>query len=65
MDTDQEYRDRAAQARRVAESVKDPLIREQLEVAAGDYDEMADQAEEASTKESGDKPRRKIRRGEH
>ena len=27
-------------------------MREQLEIAARDYDEMADQAEKASTKES-------------
>lgn len=52
MDGVQKYRQRAAQARRLAKSVTDPLICEQLEIAARDYDEMADRAEKASTKES-------------
>jgi hypothetical protein len=51
MDWVQKYRKRAAQARRLAKSVTDRLMREQLEMAARDYDEMADRAEKASTKE--------------
>jgi hypothetical protein len=41
-------RARAALARRLAKSVTDPLIREQLEMAARDYDEMADRLDEAA-----------------
>jgi hypothetical protein len=48
MDRVQKYRKRAAYGRRVAKSVTDPLLREQLEMAARDYDEMADRAEKAS-----------------
>ena len=48
MNSVQTYREKAAQARRLAKSVMEPAMREQLEIAAGDYvqmaDEMADQA---------------------
>ena len=40
-----EYRERAAHARRLADSVLDPAAREQLETAARDYEQMADQLE--------------------
>jgi hypothetical protein len=50
MDQVQKYRKRAAHARRVAKSVTDSLMHEQLEMAARDYDEMADGAENASSK---------------
>jgi hypothetical protein len=43
MNSVQGYRDKAARSRRLAESVSDPLVREQLELAAKEYDEMADQ----------------------
>jgi hypothetical protein len=52
MDWVQKYRKQAAHARRLAKLVTDPLMREQLEMAARDYNEMADRAEEASTKEN-------------
>jgi hypothetical protein len=39
----QTYCEKAAQARRLAKSVMDPATREQLEIAARDYDQMADQ----------------------
>lgn len=52
MERVQKYRKRAAHTRGLAKSAADPLIREQLEMAARDYDEMADRTEEASTKES-------------
>jgi hypothetical protein len=42
----QEYRERAAQARRLADSVLDRAVQEQLEAAASDYDRMADQLEQ-------------------
>jgi hypothetical protein len=40
-----EYREKAARARRLAKSVTDSAVREQLETAAKEYDEMADQLE--------------------
>lgn len=40
-------RARAAFARRLAKSVTDPQVREQLEMAARDYDEMADRLAKA------------------
>jgi hypothetical protein len=43
----QNYRAQAVRARRLAKSVTDLQIREQLEMAAQDYDEMADRLEEA------------------
>jgi hypothetical protein len=49
MEAGQEYRMRAAQARRLSRSVTDPLMREQLEMAARDYDQMANQQDNAST----------------
>lgn len=45
MNSVQEYRQKAAQARRLAEAV---TVREQLEIAAKEYDEMADQLEEGA-----------------
>jgi hypothetical protein len=43
MDRVQEYREKAAHARRLARVVTDDTVREQLELAAKDYDEIADQ----------------------
>jgi hypothetical protein len=37
----QTYRQKAARARSLAKSAMNPAIREQLEIMAGDYDEMA------------------------
>ena len=45
MNSVQEYRQKAAQARRLAEAVADFTVREQLEIAAEEYEEMADQLE--------------------
>lgn len=45
MNTALEYRERAAQARRLADAVLDPAVREQLETAARDYDQMAAELE--------------------
>jgi len=50
MNTVQEYREKAAQARRLADSILDPAVREQLETAARDYNQMADQLEESSAR---------------
>ena len=50
MNTVQEYREKAAQARRLADSILDPAVREHLETAARDYDQMADQLEECSAR---------------
>ena len=50
MNSIQEYRERAAQARRAAKSVSDPVVQEQLELAAKEYDEMADQLEGGSAR---------------
>lgn len=48
MESPQEHRRaQAALARRLAKAVSDPQIREQLEMAALDYDEMADRLAEA------------------
>ena len=48
MESRQEHqRKQAALARRLAKSVADHQIREQLEMAARDYDEMADRLAEA------------------
>lgn len=41
-------RARATVARRLAKSVTDPQIREQLEMAARDYDDMADRLDKAA-----------------
>ena len=50
----QKYRRKAAQAKRLAQSVSDDLVREQLEMMAKDYEEMADQLEgEAAPDGSG------------
>jgi hypothetical protein len=43
MNSVQTYREKAAQARRLAKSVMDPAMQEQLEIAASDYDQMADE----------------------
>jgi hypothetical protein len=43
MDKVQEYREKAAHARRLAKAVTDAVVREQLEIGAEEYDEMADQ----------------------
>lgn len=39
----EEYREKADRARRLARAVMDAVVREQLEIAAKDYDQMADQ----------------------
>jgi hypothetical protein len=36
------YRQRAAQVRRLTESVLDPVLLEQLKIVASDYDQIAD-----------------------
>jgi hypothetical protein len=46
MNSAQEYRERAAQARRLAKTVFDAALRERLETVASDYDRMADQLEQ-------------------
>ena len=46
MSTVQEYRQKAVRARRLAHAVTDAAVREQLEIMAKDYDEIADQLEE-------------------
>lgn len=43
MDKIQEYREKAAHARRLARAVADAVVREQLEIAAKEYEEIADQ----------------------
>jgi hypothetical protein len=43
MDKIQEYREKAIHARRLAKGVTDAVVREQLGIAAKEYDEMADQ----------------------
>lgn len=48
MNSVQEYRQKAAQARRLAEAATDFTVREQLEIAAKEYEEMADQLEEGA-----------------
>jgi hypothetical protein len=45
MSTVQEYREKAARARRLVQGLTDATVREQLELAAKDYDEIADQLE--------------------
>jgi hypothetical protein len=46
----QEYRRKAAQARRLAQATTDRAVREQLEIAAKEYDEMANQLEEGAAR---------------
>jgi hypothetical protein len=41
----QEYRAHAAALRRQAARTDDPVVRQQLEIAARDYDELADELE--------------------
>jgi hypothetical protein len=48
MNSVQEYRQKAAQARRLAQAVTDFTVREQLEIAAKENEEMADQLEEGA-----------------
>ena len=45
MSTVQDYREKADRARRLAQAITDTDVREQLEVAAKEYDEIADQLE--------------------
>jgi hypothetical protein len=45
MNAAEEYRRRAAQARRVAKSISDPALRPQMETVADDYEKMADEIE--------------------
>ena len=45
MRTAEQDRERAALCRRLAETVVDPALREQLETAASDYDAFADELE--------------------
>jgi len=42
MNSIKEYREKAARARRLARAVTDAVVREQFEIAAKEYDEMAD-----------------------
>lgn len=46
MNSVQEYRQKAAQARRLAQAATDDTVREQLKIAAKEYEEMAEQLEE-------------------
>jgi HJR/Mrr/RecB family endonuclease len=48
MNSIQEYRRKAAQVRRLAKSVSDHAVQEQLSLAAKEYDCMADQLERSS-----------------
>lgn len=43
MDKVEKYREKADHARRLAKAISDAVAREQLEIAAKEYDEMADQ----------------------
>ena len=45
MHSAQHYRDRAAQARRLSESVSDDRLRLQLKTIAADYEQLADEVE--------------------
>jgi hypothetical protein len=55
MDKFQEYREKATHARWLARSITDADAREQLEIAAKEYDEMANQlaAEDGSAEVRG------------
>ena len=44
--TANKYRERAAHARRLSESISDPALRAQMEMVANDYDRMADDIEQ-------------------
>lgn len=46
-----EYRQKAAHARHLAESVLDPVAREQLETVARDYEKMAQEIEKDLSEE--------------
>jgi len=41
MQSTQQYRDRAERIRRLAQEVTDPDLRYQLDIIAGDYDDLA------------------------
>lgn len=45
MDSVREYREKAVRARRLARGVTDAVVQEQLELAATEYDEIADRLE--------------------
>lgn len=46
------YREKAALARRLARASTDPAVREQLEITAKEYDEMADELESAKFRQN-------------
>jgi hypothetical protein len=49
----QHYRQRAAQVRRLTESVLDPALLEQLQMVACDYDRIADDLERPHSRTAG------------
>jgi hypothetical protein len=53
MHSAQHYRLRAAQVRRLTESVLDPALLEQLQMVAGDYDRIADDLERPHSRTAG------------
>ena len=53
MHSAQHYRQRAAQVRRLTESVLDPALLEQLQMVAGDYDRIADDLERPHSRTAG------------
>jgi hypothetical protein len=54
------YRRLAARSRRMAQTAVDPLVREQLQQSAADYDAMADKLEQTTARN----PRTRIKRYE-
>jgi hypothetical protein len=55
------YRQRAAQVRRLTESVLDPVLLEQLKIVASDYDQIADDMDNlAPTSRPADSPAARI-----
>jgi hypothetical protein len=54
MHSAQHYRKRAAQVRRLTESVLDPALLEQLKIVANEYDQLADAMEKPRTRREGE-----------
>src|SRR5437763_16919297 len=54
MHSAQHYRQRAAQVRRLRESILDTALLEQLKIIASDYDQIADDMEKSRTGRGGE-----------
>ncbi len=64
MQSPQHYRGHAARARKLAEGVSNPALRQQLQTVAQDYDQMAATAERTSDSKDDGSPERDLAQAE-